>query len=231
MSDPRLRSRAHTALRSLVSLGFLVASLRVVVLAAPNPVRPYKLPPNLLEYFKSRYDLPDDMIVSTLRETPDGPLGHINVHGKLTIASPMGATREERARSATRAFLQHEAAFLDIADFSEIRELSIKFNDSERYEWLRGECDVQYERALGGIALYGTLYRFHVDPKGFITTFQATLVPVSSDLYAAVMRDKIARDEAGAIVEHDLESLDLRKTAVAVGEPTLAAYWRAPHVL
>ncbi len=238
MSDPGRRLSLHwlkEALHTLAFLGLLAASLEAanlgdVALAAPEPV-PYKLPSNLLAYFKSRYEMPEDMIVSTLKETPDGPQGSINVLGRLNAAPPAGATREERVRSATRAFLEREAAVLDIADLSEIRELSLKFEDDVPQEWLRGSSIIHYQRYIGGILLSQNIYRFNLDPAGIIKNFQATLVPVSADLYAAVKREKITEQEARAIVDRDLAELAIQKAGLVIDESTLAANWKAPHVL
>jgi hypothetical protein len=191
---------------------------------------PSRLPPDLPTYFKSKYG-PDVRVSEKLKETPDGPLGTLQVPGKLTMETAGGNTPEERARATTLAFLKQEATLLGIRDFSEIRQTRLKFDDSDPIERLRGACSVDYDRVLGGIPLIWNTYSFRLDPQGAITQFHAAVVPVSPGLDAAVRHEKITGAEARAIVERDLDALGLKKPALTVGEATLGAYYRAPYVL
>src|SRR3972149_6920096 len=45
--------------------------------AMPQVKRPYKLPPNLMQYFKDKHNINIDVdgLVSNIQETKDGPLG------------------------------------------------------------------------------------------------------------------------------------------------------------
>ena len=201
------------------------------VAAAPPPTGGrFSLPPDVEAHFMNRYGK-DATVVSKLKETPDGPLGTLSVSGNLTVENPGGATREERARSATLAFLKREADLLGIRDFAEIRETRLKFDDSQRIERLRGMCYVDYDRVLGGIPLVWNTYGFILNPNGVIESFHAAVVPVSPGLDAAVRHARISADEARSVVERDLDALGLEKSALMPGEPALAAYYQAPFIL
>ncbi len=190
---------------------------------APGGARPYKLPPNLLEYFKGKYVHVDDRLIARLQETPDGPLGQISVYGKISPqADVRGMAPEERARAVALAFIAEEAALFDIANFAEIRELSFKMDGA-------GKSSIYYVRYIGRLQLVGQLFRIEVANEGVITHAHATLTPVPSELYGAVDRKTITK-EVMRIVERDLTRPG-QKTAPTIAEPELSATWRPPYVV
>lgn len=190
--------------------------------AFADPVRPYSLPPNLQQYFESRYGTV--RVVSSLAETPDGPRGHLSVSGNLSPEPPSGSTREERVRATTRAFLEREAALLDIADLAEIKEETLKFDDEARQEWLRGSSYVHYRRSIRGTPLPEMVYSFNLDPQNRISNFQATLAPVPASLYDTPRDAKLTADDARGIVERDLATLGLKKEALVVTQSELIVF-------
>ena len=187
--------------------------------------RPYKLPPNLLGYLKDKYVEVDDFLISTLQETPDGPLGHINIRGKIAPAAEIkGANREERVRATAMAFIREEAVLLDIANPAELREISFKINE-------RSEAAVAYVRYIGDLQLVGTMVDIRVGREGEITRVYATLKPASRELYEAVGRRTLAKDEVIKIVERDLAPPDRGNLVRMISEPGTFATWRAPYVV
>ena len=191
----------------------------------PARTRPYKLPPNLLEHFKSKYaDITDERLVASLQETPDGPLGQISLYGKFPPKADLrGLGREERARAVAWAFIVQESALFDITNLSEIREHSLKTDDD-------GNSNVYYVRHIGNLQLVGQYIRIAIDDDGAITHVHATLTPVPRELYSAVDRKTITRDEVAKIVERDLTRAN-QKAAPSIAEPALSATWRPPYVV
>jgi hypothetical protein len=185
--------------------------------------RPYKLPPNLLEYFRVRYGFTGKSIVSTLQETFDGPLGSITVFESLpSLVTSAGGTPEQRVRRVGRAFLENEAPLLDIADLAEIGERELLFHDG-------GKASITYQRTVGGVLLADMHINMRLGRDGTIEQIHATLVPVSSGLCAAVRRATISKAEVQAIVHRDLAEPG-GEAALVIGEPTLDATWRPPYV-
>jgi hypothetical protein len=221
------------------SRGVVAASLAVVAatLAAAcfgpasfaGPVRPYTLPPDLTEYFTSRYGTV--ALTSTLRETPDGPRGSIHVHGNLSLEPRAGITREQRVHGTTYAFLEREAALLDLADLSEIKEEELKFDDKVHMGLRPGSTHITYRRSIHGVPLPDIVYSFNLDPQNRITYFWAMLAPVPASLYDASSDAKLTAEDARAIVDRDLATLGLKKEALVVTAPELnivqgARVWR-----
>ena len=185
----------------------------------------YRLPPNLLRYLQEKYIAVDDLLVSTLRETPDGPLGHINIRGRITPRSAIsGATREERGRSAARAFLTDEAALLGLADLSELREIALRTDGA-------GAVAIDFVRQIGDLQLLEVLVHITVGPDETITRVSATLRPASPALYAAVGRKTLSREEAIRIVERDLASAGLSGPIKILPDAGRFATWRPPYVV
>lgn len=205
---------------------FLLASTVAIsalgALGSGGPTRPYRLPPNLLEYFKSRYTLAwDGSLTSSVVATPDGPQGRLDVNFKGTRTAPGGgAFPEEQADAAARAFMQREAALLDIPDMAEIRKLEFSRTDD-------GVFIAHYQRFIGGIRLNEEVFRLHVDPVGTVTRLFATLVPTPLALYQAVDRTPIAKERVQAIVEQELAG----QGPYTSNEPELAATSQPPYVL
>src|SRR5258705_5622202 len=221
------RDRGRSARRTLLMTG-----LTFLLVSADGPARaqdswgsprPYKLPPSLLGYFKTRYVNVDDSLIASLQETPDGPRGDIFVSGSFRPAvDAEGKTPEERARKIARAFVDQEATLLDIPDPAEIREMPLTWRDD-------GTALVHYVRYVGEVQLSEWFLRVEVGADGAITRVHATLSPVSSDLYAALKRKTISKEEVKKILERDLAKPG--SLAPVITEPSLGATWRPPFVI
>lgn len=213
-------SRRRRARLAFPALLVLIAS--GVAWGELGGVRPYTLPPNLLDYFRARYAQVDS-VQSTLEATVDGPLGELRVSGRMSPRVVMGGTTpEERARVTGRAFLDQEAALLDIADPAEIRESGSGLRTE-------GLATVQYFRYINEMPLLGWYVMLLVEPDGVIRRASATLFPVSNDVYSASKRKTLSQEEIVRIIEDDLRSTD-PKVVPRVRETRRVAHWRPPHV-
>lgn len=185
--------------------------------------KPYKLPPNLQEYLRNKYAHVEESLVSTIQETPDGPLGSLNFRGHIVPKSPIGGlTPEDRARTAAKAFIADESDLLDIADPAELEEVSSRVDEN-------GVTTVHYIRTINGLPLSGTVIRVDVGPDDAITRFYAMLSPAPPALYEAATRTTLAKEEVVRIVERDLKHG--KKTPVRISNLSTAATWRSPYVV
>jgi len=208
----------------LAGVGVLLASMSVLAQGGPGGVRPYRLPPNLLQYFKARYVTVNESSAFRLKETPDGPLGDLHLYGAIRPAVNRGGdTPEERARSIALAFIEQEAAILDIPDLAEIREFPFKVRDD-------GRANISFYRYIGGLRLMYAYISITIDADGAIRSVNASLTPVSSDVYWAVKRETISPERAMKIVEDDLTRRD-QKFELTIEEPAKVATWLPPYVV
>lgn len=216
---PALPPTVLLAVSTMCAL-FAVSTLRAF--GTSGPTRPYRIPPHLLEYFKSRYTLSwDDSLTSNVAATADGPQGSLDVYFKSTRGVPLVAPlSDEQADAIARAFLQNEASLLDIADMSEIRKQEFKRTDG-------GTVVAHYQRYIGGILLFEESFRVEVDPVGTVTRMHATLVPTPLGLYQAADRRSITRTRVEEIAQQDLADQD----TPTFDEPKLMATWQPPYVL
>ena len=165
--------------------------------AAPGGLRPYRFPPDLLQYFKARYGAVDVARVDTMMVTPDGLSGNFIVIGRMRpTVDPGGDTPEARVRAVAKAFIEQEATLLDIPDLAELKETSLGPGEFGQ--------TVRYARHIGKFELLGSSIRIDVAPDGAITFLQASMVPVPYDLYPASRRSTISKDEAMKAITHDL---------------------------
>ena len=216
---PALPPTVLLAVSTICAL-FAVSTLRAF--GTSGPTRPYRIPPNLLEYFKSRYTLSwDGSLTSNVAATADGPQGSLDVSFKSTRGAPVASPlSDEQVDAIARAFLQNEASLLDIADMSEIRKQEFKRTDG-------GTVVAHYQRDIGGILLFEESFRVEVDPAGTVTRLHARLVPTPLGLYQATDRTSITRERVEEIAQQDLAGQD----TPTFDAPKLMATWQPPYVL
>jgi hypothetical protein len=214
----------HRFLSVLLSTVVVATSTDAILFSANGRTTPYKLPPNLLEHFKSRYGQVDESLIANLQETPDGPLGQIDLTGKISTSLDVrGMASDERGRAIARAFIKQEAALFDLDNPGGLVETALAVRDD-------GITVLHYGRKVGPLPLRGMSIRIEVSEEGAITRVHANLTPVPSALQVAVGRRTIEKDEARKLVEHDLVRGG-RKDPTKVGEPALEATWRPPYVV
>jgi hypothetical protein len=224
MSAPSVRRVLFSRL-FLAGLGLLLVTTAALAQGAPAAARPYKLPPNLLEYFKKWYpQLDDEHLIGGLQETPDGPLGQITVYGKLAPTADVAAlSGEVRARAAALAFIADQSALFNIPDLADIKEISLKTTDE-------GRSALYYIRYIGSLPLVGQFISVDVDADGAIVLAHATLTPVPPQLYRAVAEKTITEDEVMQIVQRDL-GRGKKESAPSITQLELRATWRPPYVV
>ena len=193
--------------------------------AMPQVKRPYKLPPNLLQYFKGKYVHIDDFLTSNVQETPNGPLGNLGLRGNIKpTAEIQGETREERARAIAMAFIREEAALFDISNIEEIRERKIKTDRGYGGEYTH----LYYDRYIGGL-LFGYDIHITIGPDETITHVGASLVPTPPELYQAVTKETISKEQVIKIVERVFGAP--KRATVKVLKVAKFATWRPPYVI
>ncbi|MCM0081337.1 hypothetical protein L4X63_07020 [Geomonas sp. Red32] len=164
----------------------------------------YKLPSNIKLYFEDKYQSLDD-IISTLQETPNGPLGRLLLSGKLVLKNAPNAEPEtteplsERARRVARQFIAQEASFLGIENLGEIRERKT-FQD----DYGNNFTYVLLDRYIDGVPAESGDFRFLVDPAGNIVSAQIELIPSPPELYAAAKKKHLPEKKVMEIVVKDL---------------------------
>ena len=211
-----------TVLLAVSTMCALLAFSSLRALGGVGPTRPYRIPPNVLEYFKARYTQSwDGSLTSRLAATADGPQGSLDVSFKSNRGAPVASPlSDEQADAIARAFLQNEASLLDISDMSEIRKQEFKRTDD-------GTVVAHYQRYIGGILLFEESFRVEVDPVGTVTRLHARLVPTPLGLYQATDRRPIALERAEEIAHQELTDQD----TPTFDEPKLMATWQPPYVL
>jgi hypothetical protein len=214
----------HSFWAVFLSTVFLIASTGAVSAAPGGRTTPYKLPPNLLEHFKSRYGQVDDSVIANLQETPDGPLGQIDLTGKIfTSVDVRGMTTEQRSRTIARSFIEKEAVLFDLDNPGGLKETGFSVTQE-------GTAVLHYQRFVGSLPLRGMFIRIEVSDEGAITRVHANLTPVPSALQVAVGRRTLEKDEIKNLVQHDLIRGG-KNTPTKVDEPALEATWRPPYVI
>lgn len=215
---PRLRHLAEIAL----PLALLFSSVAQVALIHAASDAPYKLPRNLPGYFQSKDGLVDDDLISTIQETPDGPLGVLSLRGHILLpGAPSATSFEERGRGVARAFLAAEAAVLGLHDLNEIVERKLAVEEER--------VIIQYHREIGGIEVTGSLIRVDVGRDGAITRVSAGLTPSPPGLYAAARREPLRASQIRAIVVNDLRAPNDPPPTVTA--PILVARSQPPYVI
>jgi len=199
----------------------------------PQGRKPYKLPPNLMQYFKEKYHISGDgltsNVTSTVQETPNGPLGNLGVSGdiKPPKAAIKGETREERARATAMAFIREEADLFDITNMEEIRETKI---NTFKAGYSGEQTQIYYGRYIGDLPLSEVYIRIEIGNDEKITAVIATLRPTPPELYEAVKKETLSKEQVIKIIERDLASPE-KRSLVKVHGTYKVADWRSPYVV
>lgn len=199
--------------------------------ATPQIKRPYKLPPNLMQYFKDKHNINIDVdgLVSNIQETKDGPLGGLlirSTRGMLPKAEIQGATREERARAIAMAFMREEAALFDIPNIEEIREAKLYISKGLAGDYI----NIYYERYVGDLLLAEVSILVTITPDEKVDYVDASLVPTPPELYHAVKKETLSKEQVIKIIERDLAPPE-KKSLIKVHKTSKVATWRPPYVI
>jgi hypothetical protein len=203
-------------------LGFLLANMGPLAMAEQGGDGPCKLPPNLYEYFKTRYGLPEDGIVRSHSENyPGTPACLITVYDLMKPpANPGGDTPLQRARSVAWAIVEREKDLLGIPDLTELKEKEPVVRDEL--------IVIGYERHIGGVVLANMQLTFKFNGS-ILDQFLATLVPVPPETYEAVQRERLSAAHIKTIVTQDLGG-HAELSAPAGGKPEPVTTGRPPNL-
>jgi len=165
----------------------------------PPPGRSYQLPPDVLEYFRARYESIDPKrFESKLVGTADGPSGRIQLTGRMMPRGNRGgATPGERALATARAFLEEEAFFFDNPDQAELRAGDVDWTSP-------GVARIGFNRCIGGVEVRGMSIHIGVELDGPVVHFMADLRPVPERAYKEVRRDFLSEARMIEMVNNDL---------------------------
>ena len=203
----------------------------------PQGRKPYKLPPNLMQYFKEKYHISGDgltsNVTSTVQETPNGPLGNLGVSGdiKPPKAAIKGETREERARATAMAFIREEADLFDITNMEEIRETKI---NTFKAGYSGEQTQIYYGRYIGDLPLSEVYIRIEIGNDEKITAVIATLRPTPPELYEAVKKETLSKEQVIKIIERIWGTpgdASVKVSKVRVSNVERVATWRPPYVI
>ena len=158
-------------------------------------------------YLMEKYQVRDDDVRSTLRQTPGGPSGDLYLHTfdrpfitRKRIRVFADDTLQDRSRKLARAFLEEESELLGITHMEEIRERNI--NTFQRDDG-RSITKVRYGRYIHDLELEYMYIQITVGKIDGITAVTAKLVPAPPELYEAVQRPTLTEEEIWKIVEDD----------------------------
>ncbi len=165
---------------------------------------------NVNDYFRGKYKFDAiGWVHSTVRETKYGPKGRLDVVGvEIRPENPVAISGEYgQARGIARTFLETEAEVLGITNMEEIREYEVIPSDNRIF------INVFYHEYIGNLELaIGRMdpvaARIHVavGPNNTITDFDADLVAVPPEAYAAASIETLPDSRIREIVELDLKT-------------------------
>jgi len=217
-----MRARDRVLLAILLASSMLPFSASIAVEQEAHRGR---FPQNLHRYLKDRHPQIDDDVISSLQETPHGPLGHLNISGRIVPEAAVGyGGPEERARGTALAFIQEESVILGVSDPAELKEMEIEIEES-------GAASVRYVRTVGGLELLDSSIFIRLDADGAITRVDATVKPVCPELRQAVKKAAISRQDVRRIVERDLAQRGRGAPVMFLYEPREVATWQAPYAV
>lgn len=207
----KLENKIKVWKRWLLSISFLFLTAAISVPITLAQEEPFMINGQEVEqYLKEKYKFRKDKVRSTLKQTPNGPTGYLYIGGGIVLkVEIVGEDKQERARTIAETFLKEEATLLGITDIREIRESRI-----ETYQGYGGDyTQIRYKRYIfNNLELEGVDIRITIGPEETIRHMMAELVPVSRELYQAVMVDTLTEAKIRNIIEEDLKApgIDLK---------------------
>lgn len=169
-----------------------------------------KSPANINDYFRGKYNFkPWGKVSSTVRPTQYGPKGRLGLVGvEIIPENPVAIPGEHgQARGVAHKFIETEAEVLGITNMGEIREYEVITGDNESF------VNVFYHRYIGDLELaigrasaVEARIRVTVMPNKTIAGFDADLVAVPPEAYAATNKKTLPDSKIRHIIEMDLKT-------------------------
>jgi hypothetical protein len=210
MKEPATGKRNQSPnLGGWIMAGVLVAVFSVFgqAMALNEPAQPAKNEQaqpakNLNEYFRGKYIFRNstDFVTSSIRPTLYGPKGRLGISAEIRMGNvPSLPSEHGQARAIAKAFLEEEGAVLGITDMNEIHETKVYRNEENT-------TFVLYTRIINGLELDGMYVHIAIRKDGIIRSVDATLVPVSPEVYEATTKKTLSKEQIRRIVDQDLRS-------------------------
>lgn len=170
------------------------------------------IPPNIKQYLEDKYVSLDDLPSVTLQMTPYGQqIESIYIRGDITPKDTEKAarfwkakneqTREDKARSLAKAFLEEEADLLGIIDINELYETEVKTNEYNNGIY----TDIYYVRKIGNIELEKSYINIAMGPNETISAASANIIHVTPELSHAAKKKTLSKEKIYNIIKRDLK--------------------------
>lgn len=183
------------------------------------------------EYVIEKYKLKKDDVISEIQQTPNGPSGKLYIMGENITPKTVMATGDvkTRARSIAKAFLQEEAVLLGIPNIDETKEMAINV-DTSPYTNLT-TTNIYYRRYINNLELENASIQITVGHDEKIKTVIAELIPAPPELYEAVKKTTLTKDEAVNIIKRDLQLNRIDPNGIRKLNITKIAIQSQPYVI
>lgn len=192
-------------------------------------LRSYKLPSNIKRHLVEKYKKSKDRIdsvMSNLQETPRGPRGRLSFRGHISLYTAKAGSGDPaaRARAIANAFLKDEAELFGLPDVNELREQRLTIGDT-------GYTHIYYTRYIDNLPLEHSDVHIVIAPDEAIFYVDVSLVPVPSELYAAVTNKTIPETVARQIIEKDARTKNADIKRFKSGKLKIYAIPSAPYAV
>lgn len=191
-----------------------------------------KLPENERKYLSDKYSgLRTNSTFSTLKQTQYGPEGDINLMFDIKkgwdSASKNGETREERARSLAKAFIEEEPGLFGVFDIGELKEKRI--NTDKGYGG--NYTFIKYRRYINNMELMGWQLVIVIGPDETLVGVFGNILAPTPALYQAAAKRTIGKGKIFKIVRDDLKASSESGINVAISEARKEAVVDPPYVI
>ncbi len=159
---------------------------------------------DLKEYLSNKYVIKE--LGLYVRPSEYGTSRSLHIRGDLTPKKLITAKDGEpvNARSIAQAFLEEEAGPLfGISNLADFREFEVF---ADLIGWSNWPY-IRYRQYVSDLPLSGAIIQIHVGPDEGISSVDAYLEPVSSELLQAVSRKTLSEVEIRKIVEDDFKAM------------------------
>ena len=228
-------SRNKTMRIWLLSSSVVILSLSIFCQLALAQTEPLKINGiEVKEYLIEKYKLHKvhkDDLTSTLQQTPYGPSGKLYIMSENITPKTVIATGDiqTRAQAIAKAFLQEEAVLLGISNIDEIKEMSIDIFTSLYTNFTT--TNIYYRRYINNLELENAYIQITIGHDGNIRSVSAELVAIPSELYEAVKKKTVTKDEAINIIKQDLLSNKIAPRDIMKLNITKIATQSQPYVV
>ncbi|MDO8444580.1 MAG: hypothetical protein Q7T53_00495 [Deltaproteobacteria bacterium] len=191
-----------------------------------------KLPENERKYLSDKYSgLITNSTFSTLKQTQYGPEGTIklifDIKKGWDSPNKKGETREERAKSLARAFIEEEPGLFGVFDIGELKE--IKVTTDKGYGGIH--THIVYHRYINNMELMGWQLVITIGADETVGGVLGNILAPTPALYQAASKRTIGKGKIFKIIRDDLKASSEPGISVAVSKATKEAVVDPPYVI